>query len=959
LLSHDLRYGHVHSDNPVSGRSQLILLSFCLIASRPGVAAARTGAQRGLPSQPSQFQIGRPSGQRLIEEAYARKELDVDRWALYHAYLLFDPQKLPEQYQSEVPEACGTSVLDEIHKEWRRLRDVTRVILIRYGFRFDGTLSRPAGLDSSRATLHFRIHYSVAAGDSNAVDSLDADRNGTPDYVDTAMSVLEYVWSFETGDSMGFVAPPPDSLNGVDSVDGGNNKYDVYLKSIPDYGLTPYDHFLGDNPNSHGVTETRAWASYIILRNRYPSNNYLRTTAAHEFSHAIQEGYDGSVQSWLQEATSVWCEGEVYDAINSGRTWLYAWFAAPWIPLDADVRDDTSVTYRLHKYGSWIFLRFISEHVGGRPIVRGIWEHAIPYDNQNGNYSFSAISDALADFGTDFPSVFQNFAAANDFLIYPPYDYRRGSTYPHIRRSNIAGDTTFTDTLRRHASRYYYLSRFAFNATDRVTITFIPIDPVAKFGIELVTRTAGTVATQQFSRSIPLGGIGNFDVIDLAVMNFDSIGSDLRYRLTVTKAPCDSIAQYDIIDLGTLGGFDSYATKINARGQVVGNASKDSLVFHAFLWEKGSMRDLDSLHPLLSSTANSINDLGTVVGIDTVPFLISGGVKTPLNSLVTQGPPFLEAYDLNNLGQIAGWGKITGDTDRALLFRGGVVTALNTPFDRDYQPFSKAVAINNLGTVVGNIFQTTLFATIPVMWVNAQYNNGFNPTNFLLTADVNDSNVIVGNSVVYDGIYPYTHASRWAGNNRLDLGVPAGFDNSEPSAINYHGVVVGKVYIGNHPELPSHAFVWKNGVMKDLNCLIAADPTWELQVATDINDSGIIVGYGSHLGKTRGFLLTPVHPTSVDRGTVADIPRTFKLLQNYPNPFNPATIIGYKLPKASHVTLRVYNLLGQEVKMIINEQQAPGSHFEEFDAGNLASGVYFYRLQTSGFIATMKMIFLK
>ena len=951
--------GQVRSDNPVSGRSQLILLSFCLIASRPGVAAARTGARRGLLSQPSQFQIGPQSAQRLIEEAYARKEIDIDRWALYHAYLLFDPQKLREQYQSEIPEPCGTWVLDKIHKEWRRLSDDTRVILIRYGFRVDGILSRPAGLDSSRTTLHFKIHYSVAAGDSNAVDSLDSDRNGTPDYVDTAMSVLEYVWGFETGDSMGFVAPPPDSVNGVDSVDGGNNKYDVYLKSIPDYGLTPYDHFLGDNPNSHGVIETRAWASYIILRNRYPSDNNLRTTAAHEFSHAIQEGYDGAVPSWLQEATSVWCEGEVYDAINSGHAWLYAWFAAPWIPLDADVRDGPSVTYPNHKYGSWIFLRFLSEHVGGRPVVRGIWEHAIPYDNQNGNFSFSAIADALADFGTDFTSVFQNFAAANDLLIFPPYDYRQGSTYPQIWQSHIRGDTTFTDTLRRHASRYYYLTRYSFSATDRVTMSFIPIDPVAKFGIELITRTARSVTVQQFTRSIPLGGIGNFDEIALAVMNFDSIGTDMRYRLSVSRAPCDSIAEYDIIDLGTLGGFDSYATKVNARGQVVGTASKDSLVSHAFLWKNGSMRDLDSLHPLLSSTANSINDLGTVVGIDTVPFLIDGGVKIPLNSLVTQGPHFLEAYDLNNQGQIAGWGKITGDTDRALLFRGGVVTALNTPFDRNYQPFSKAVAINNSGTVAGNIFQTTLFATIPVMWVNGEYNNGFNPTNFLLTADVNDSNVVVGNSVVYDGIYPYTHGSRWLGNNGLDLGVPAGFDNSEPSAINNHGVVVGKVYIGNHPELPSHAFVWKNGVMKDLNCLIAADPTWELQVATDINDSGIIVGYGSHLGKTRGFLLTPVHPTSVDRGTVADIPRTFKLLQNYPNPFNPATTIGYELPKASHITLKVYNILGQEVTVLVDGEEPPGFHTARFNGGNLSSGVYFYRLQTGGFNSTKDMIFIK
>ena len=89
------------------------------------------------------------------------------------------------------------------------------------------------------------------------------------------------------------------------------------------------------------------------------------------------------------------------------------------------------------------------------------------------------------------------------------------------------------------------------------------------------------------------------------------------------------------------------------------------------------------------------------------------------------------------------------------------------------------------------------------------------------------------------------------------------------------------------------------------------------------------------------------------------IPDKFELYQNYPNPFNPETTIKFALPKTSKVELSVYNLLGEKVATLINENKEAGYHIIQFNINNLSSGIYIYRLITTDFIKTMKMNFIK
>ena len=90
------------------------------------------------------------------------------------------------------------------------------------------------------------------------------------------------------------------------------------------------------------------------------------------------------------------------------------------------------------------------------------------------------------------------------------------------------------------------------------------------------------------------------------------------------------------------------------------------------------------------------------------------------------------------------------------------------------------------------------------------------------------------------------------------------------------------------------------------------------------------------------------------------VPSEFDLLQNYPNPFNPSTKIEFNLPVEGNVTLKIFNLLGEEVRTLVNNQLiSAGKHSVTFEAGNLATGIYIYRLQVGDFVSNKKMILLK
>jgi hypothetical protein len=125
---------------------------------------------------------------------------------------------------------------------------------------------------------------------------------------------------------------------------------------------------------------------------------------------------------------------------------------------------------------------------------------------------------------------------------------------------------------------------------------------------------------------------------------------------------------------------------------------------------------------------------------------------------------------------------------------------------------------------------------------------------------------------------------------------------------------------------------------------------------------------GLNNGQTYGYTLRSVDINGVtaELATVSATPNfaagevtEYALHQNYPNPFNPVTTIAFDLLEAGKVDLRVYNLVGQEVRTVVNGSMPKGRHVVSFDAGDLASGIYLYRIEVNGFAAEKKMLLMK
>ncbi len=196
-----------------------------------------------------------------------------------------------------------------------------------------------------------------------------------------------------------------------------------------------------------------------------------------------------------------------------------------------------------------------------------------------------------------------------------------------------------------------------------------------------------------------------------------------------------------------------------------------------------------------------------------------------------------------------------------------------------------------------------------------------------------------------------------------NIGVAAtGYSTTVINADEWYRLVIS-VKNGSHYQYYLDGQLLHNGTVQDVDGRFALENLLLIFADEDGEDNEIhcaeLAIWNYPLSAAEVSALGGYHPSGVRDKENQGLITEYDLSQNYPNPFNPITTITYAVPRSGQVKLQVFNQLGQRVATLVNEYKATGSYELDFNAKDLPSGLYFYRLETAGFSKTMKMILMK
>lgn len=405
---------------------------------------------------------------------------------------------------------CGMPLRHDLKRDWKQLETTTRKTLAKY-------LEKPTWSDEvvvQSSGGHFTIHYTNSAPDAPAYTG----------WIQTVGDVFEAVYTKETT-QMGFTVPP-------------GAPYHIYLQNMTYFGLTE------TNPLPIG---SRSATSYMTIENDFaehpfqasiPGNDSaynkslkaLQITAAHEFHHVIQFGYNYYFEPWYAEATSSWVEDEVYNSVNQIYNYLGSYLA------------DTTISLNNSSgYDRWIFNRFLYEQFQPQNMILKIWdEFALEQPPPSGADipMLPFIDRILKTQGGSLPASFSGFAkriymrnwsSHTDEITYIPgyTPVTTYSTYP-VNSSSLP---TPTVTLPAYSFGYYNFSPGS-SAPINLKITFSPSE---NFSITAFKKTTGGIVTEY-----PLTTVGGTLTID----SFNVVGVSELALLICNTSPATATVSF-------------------------------------------------------------------------------------------------------------------------------------------------------------------------------------------------------------------------------------------------------------------------------------------------------------------------------------------------------------------------------------------------------------------------------
>lgn len=429
---------------------------------------------------------------------------------------------------------------------------------------------------------------------------------------------------------------------------------------------------------------------------------------------------------------------------------------------------------------------------------------------------------------------------------------------------------------------------FEISNTGDTTLTNVMLRDAGLSGfpdMDLGILADGESTSLYFESVISASRVNTATVTAFSVIGTPVSDSDSAQVILSAPVVTNWNQEYVVIDLGTLGGTNVAATGINDAGQVVGWSQISTGHTQAFIWANGTLTGLGFLPGGTSSVANAINNHGEIVGTADVSGTNYHAFLYITNTLVdlgTWGGPHSQGFGINDKSEITGWSYPPPGSNfyfGPYLWRSNQFIGI-TPYDKKETAGGRG--INFDGYIVGyTVLDIPHFnRTWPMIWWDANTNGlhdqgemkvlGTLGGQYGEATAINASGQVVGWTMTNYSAYWPRHAFLVTPSNGIwnlptysninptnllmrDLGTlesPA--NNSYANALNDQGWVVGMATTASGTN---QAFLWRGGIMTNLNDLIAVNSGWVLTNATGINNQNEICGTGLYEGQKRAFVL--------------------------------------------------------------------------------------------------------
>lgn len=361
-------------------------------------------------------------------------------------------QKAVLSDSTDVQEAakCGMPIKKGLRRDWNLLEATTQKVLVKQ--LASPVLANPATYTSLAG--YFKVHYATTGTDAPPLT--DSNSNGVPDWVETVANTFETVYANYS--SLGYHLAPT----------AAGAPYNIYLLDLAPqryYGVTNSDQPISS------ASYPNAYSSWMELDNNFTDSIYkpalysplqsLQITAAHEYHHAIQYGYNFYFDIWYAEATSTWMEDELYDGVNQLYNYITAWFTQSRLSLDTSENTTTG-----GGYGRWIFNRYLAEkHTP--TMIRSVWEKLAGLPSPDGNSDIPMVpvlenllsSSYSTTLGNDFfgfaKRVYQRDWTNRTSETVKIPDYSPVGTYLAYPVNGNVSSLTPSVTLPHYAFAYY------------------------------------------------------------------------------------------------------------------------------------------------------------------------------------------------------------------------------------------------------------------------------------------------------------------------------------------------------------------------------------------------------------------------------------------------------------------------------------------------------------------------